>query len=343
MREHLKRERVEFAERVVPRTGITQLFVRGSQRPDAQTGPRRDGRVDPQAMRNGCSARPSSSTSAVGSARRRNATPARARFVLATSGCWSTTAPRCRRSATRKARSAVFDAARALAGGNPDIEFNRGCALRALGRRGEALEGFDRALALRPDDPEALVNRVNVLLELRRADEALVSAERAVVGPRRTSPPRTMRRGARCARCAAPKPRCAISIARASWRPSTPISPSTVPRRCSSSGDLTTRWRDLRRARARPRPNRRPRRARRGPQGARPAGRGDHGVRCRRGHTRHPARRPADPRRGALAARHAAAADVPLVRGSGRGAPAAAPGHGARCGGRLLCGACDHR
>lgn len=27
MREHLKRERVEFAERVVPRTGITQLFV----------------------------------------------------------------------------------------------------------------------------------------------------------------------------------------------------------------------------------------------------------------------------------------------------------------------------
>jgi tetratricopeptide (TPR) repeat protein len=61
-----------------------------------------------------------------------------------------------------------------------DVLFNRGNALHQLNRLDEALASYDRALALRPDFTKALTNRGNVWYELKRFDEALSSYDRAL-------------------------------------------------------------------------------------------------------------------------------------------------------------------
>jgi tetratricopeptide (TPR) repeat protein len=57
---------------------------------------------------------------------------------------------------------------------------NRGCALNAMGRHGEALNDFDRAVALQPDYPEAHGNRGLALAALDRPQEALVAFTTAI-------------------------------------------------------------------------------------------------------------------------------------------------------------------
>ena len=57
---------------------------------------------------------------------------------------------------------------------------NRGMALHAMKRFGEALASCERALAVHSDNPEALARRGAVLHELSRFDEALASYDRAL-------------------------------------------------------------------------------------------------------------------------------------------------------------------
>jgi tetratricopeptide (TPR) repeat protein len=57
---------------------------------------------------------------------------------------------------------------------------NRGGALQAQGKLGEALESFDRAISLEPDLWEAFSARGTILFALGRADEALASFDKAI-------------------------------------------------------------------------------------------------------------------------------------------------------------------
>jgi tetratricopeptide (TPR) repeat protein len=68
-----------------------------------------------------------------------------------------------------------FEAATALAPGDPDAWCSRAGALRELGRLEDSLEAAQRALALRPDFAEAAVNVGNALLKLDRMEEALAA------------------------------------------------------------------------------------------------------------------------------------------------------------------------
>ena len=61
-----------------------------------------------------------------------------------------------------------------------DALFNRGNALRVLGRYADALSSYDAVLALRPDSAPALASRGNVLQALGRLDAAIASYDRAV-------------------------------------------------------------------------------------------------------------------------------------------------------------------
>ena len=56
---------------------------------------------------------------------------------------------------------------------SPVLHSNRGLALRALKRNGEALASCERALALRPDYAAAVYNRALILQDLGRAQDAL--------------------------------------------------------------------------------------------------------------------------------------------------------------------------
>ena len=72
-----------------------------------------------------------------------------------------------------------FEAATALAPGDPDAWCSRAGALRELGRLEASLEAAERALCLRPDFPEAAINLGNALLKLDRSEEALDAYLRA--------------------------------------------------------------------------------------------------------------------------------------------------------------------
>jgi Flp pilus assembly protein TadD len=66
-----------------------------------------------------------------------------------------------------------FEAATALAPGDPDAWSSRAGALRELGRLEESLDAARRALSLRDDFPQAAINLGNALLKLDRPEEAL--------------------------------------------------------------------------------------------------------------------------------------------------------------------------
>jgi protein O-GlcNAc transferase len=70
------------------------------------------------------------------------------------------------------------DRALAIRPDYPDALNNRGLALLALARHGEALASYDRALAIKPDYVEALTNRSDALAELARHEEAANDFER---------------------------------------------------------------------------------------------------------------------------------------------------------------------
>lgn len=72
-----------------------------------------------------------------------------------------------------------FEAAAALAPGDPDAWCSRAGALRELGRLEESLEAARRALTLRPDFVEAAINLGNAYLKLDRMEEALDAYRRA--------------------------------------------------------------------------------------------------------------------------------------------------------------------
>jgi predicted O-linked N-acetylglucosamine transferase (SPINDLY family) len=63
---------------------------------------------------------------------------------------------------------------------SPEIHYNRGNALKGLGRVEDALESYALALALRPDYAEALNNGGLLLEEHRRFEPALAAYERAL-------------------------------------------------------------------------------------------------------------------------------------------------------------------
>jgi tetratricopeptide (TPR) repeat protein len=66
---------------------------------------------------------------------------------------------------------------------NPKVAspyYNRGNALKELGRLEEALVSYDEAIALEPNFAEAYSNRGSALKELGRFEEALVSCDRAI-------------------------------------------------------------------------------------------------------------------------------------------------------------------
>ena len=87
---------------------------------------------------------------------------------------------RCCASRGSRPRSTATTRAVALKPDYLAAHYNRGNALLALGRAGEALDSYDRALALEPDHFDTLNNRGNALLRLGRAGEALASYEQAL-------------------------------------------------------------------------------------------------------------------------------------------------------------------
>ena len=76
---------------------------------------------------------------------------------------------------------ADYDAALALAPGHPLALYNRGNALRALGRNAEAIASYDRALSVMPQHSGALRNRGLALAALNRHQEAVASFAQAIV------------------------------------------------------------------------------------------------------------------------------------------------------------------
>jgi tetratricopeptide (TPR) repeat protein len=73
-----------------------------------------------------------------------------------------------------------YDEAIALEPNFSEAYSNRGSALKELGRFEEALVSCDRAIALNPGFADCHYNRGNVLKELKRFEEALVSCDRAI-------------------------------------------------------------------------------------------------------------------------------------------------------------------
>ncbi|MDD9818175.1 MAG: tetratricopeptide repeat protein [Gammaproteobacteria bacterium] len=65
---------------------------------------------------------------------------------------------------------------------------NRGIALGALGRHGEAVESFGRALSLDPGNRHASLGRAAALLQISRREEALASFD-SILGPQREGTP----------------------------------------------------------------------------------------------------------------------------------------------------------
>jgi len=81
-----------------------------------------------------------------------------------------------------------FEAAMALAPGDPDAWSSLAGALRELGRLEESLEAARHALFLRHDFSEAAINLGNALLKLDRAKEALDAYLRAAAAAPRSPP-----------------------------------------------------------------------------------------------------------------------------------------------------------
>jgi protein O-GlcNAc transferase len=73
-----------------------------------------------------------------------------------------------------------IDAALKIAPNIAAAHNNRGAALAALSRLGEAVESYERAVALTPDYVEAWFNRGNALAELGRLDAALASYDAVI-------------------------------------------------------------------------------------------------------------------------------------------------------------------
>src|SRR5262249_11928885 len=61
-----------------------------------------------------------------------------------------------------------------------EAHYNRGNALRKMGRIEDAIASFDRAIAIRPDDVDALHNRGSALEILFRFEEAIAGYERVL-------------------------------------------------------------------------------------------------------------------------------------------------------------------
>ena len=75
---------------------------------------------------------------------------------------------------------AEYDAALAIAPGHPLALYNRGNALRALGRDSDAIAAYDGALSAAPNYPSAWTNRGMALAALNRHQDALASYGRAL-------------------------------------------------------------------------------------------------------------------------------------------------------------------
>src|SRR5258706_10541844 len=60
------------------------------------------------------------------------------------------------------------------------VFYNRGNALKDLGRQNEAIASYDKAIALKPDYTSAISNRGNALMDLKRIEEAIASYEQAL-------------------------------------------------------------------------------------------------------------------------------------------------------------------
>jgi predicted O-linked N-acetylglucosamine transferase (SPINDLY family) len=73
-----------------------------------------------------------------------------------------------------------FDRAAALQPGNPELHYNRGNALYALGRIEEALAAYDRAVMLAPGFAPAWNNRGNAMKALGRLPDAIASYDRVL-------------------------------------------------------------------------------------------------------------------------------------------------------------------
>ena len=74
----------------------------------------------------------------------------------------------------------VFDKVLALRGSDAGTHYNRGNALKNLGRYAEALASYERALALTPGYVDALYNRGNTFTALARHQEALADYDKAL-------------------------------------------------------------------------------------------------------------------------------------------------------------------
>ncbi|MBY0508720.1 MAG: tetratricopeptide repeat-containing glycosyltransferase family protein [Rhodospirillaceae bacterium] len=84
------------------------------------------------------------------------------------------------RAAEHEAAAAAFGRALDIKPGNATVQNNRGLALMALGRWGEALACFDAALALKPDIAGAHVNQGHAHGKLHRPAAALASYDAAL-------------------------------------------------------------------------------------------------------------------------------------------------------------------
>lgn len=73
-----------------------------------------------------------------------------------------------------------FDKAVEIKPGKHEAWYNRGIALRQLGRLDEAVASYDKAVQIKPDKHEAWYNRGIALRQLRRLDEAVASYNKAV-------------------------------------------------------------------------------------------------------------------------------------------------------------------
>ena len=73
-----------------------------------------------------------------------------------------------------------FDRAGLLKVDNPEVLNNKGVTLRDMGRFVDALACFDRALTIKGDYEQALNNRGNALRDLRRFDESIASFDKAI-------------------------------------------------------------------------------------------------------------------------------------------------------------------
>lgn len=70
---------------------------------------------------------------------------------------------------------ASYDKALEITPDDDEAWYNRGIALRKLGRLEDAIASFDKALEIKPDKHIAWYNRGNVLDDLGRLEEAIAS------------------------------------------------------------------------------------------------------------------------------------------------------------------------